>query len=66
MSQNTKILSCTCANKFQDERYGAGLRVHNFATKGLNGSAGRRCTVCVRVKAAPAPVDLPVAKVSHG
>ena len=39
---NTKILRCNCNHKFQDEKYGAQMRVHNFAAKDKNW----RCTVC--------------------
>jgi len=44
------ILKCSCRHKFQDARYGEGMRVHNFARKGHNGAAGWRCTVCGDVK----------------
>jgi hypothetical protein len=37
----TRIQSCDCKHKFQDERYGKGMRVHNVTSDG-----GARCTVC--------------------
>lgn len=46
----TAIKECRCKHKFQDEQYGEGNRVHNFAEKGFNGSTGWRCTVCKDVK----------------
>jgi hypothetical protein len=36
------VRRCTCADAYQDERYGAGRRVFNACTKGW------RCTVCRR------------------
>ena len=36
----SKVISCKCANTFQDGKYGLGQRVHNYCEKGL------RCTVC--------------------
>ena len=33
---------CTCENKFQDERYGNGIRVMSICKQG----AEVRCTVC--------------------
>lgn len=46
MAEPTKIISCTCENKFQDNIYGANNRLCNNAPmKGSN--PGRyRCTVC--------------------
>lgn len=41
----TIIKSCTCRNEFQDERYGAGMRVHNARKDGSG-----KCTVCEDVK----------------
>jgi hypothetical protein len=32
--------------KFQDERYGKGLRVHNACAKSGAGPRNYRCTVC--------------------
>ena len=48
----TKILECNCMHEYQDERYGKGQRVHNYARKGLGGdnNPGWRCTACGRVK----------------
>lgn len=39
----TRIASCTCKSKFQDDRYGIGKRVIN--TKRDPGKGGT-CTVC--------------------
>jgi len=45
----TSVLKCDCANTYQDEKYGTGMRVHNrMAEKG--GSHPYRCTVCGKVK----------------
>lgn len=33
-----------CVSAFQDQRYGAGMRVHNPCNK--DGKIGYRCTVC--------------------
>lgn len=41
----TKILPCTCKHAYQDERYGAGNRVHNPRKGGIFA-----CTVCGREK----------------
>lgn len=40
----TEILPCICKHKFQDKRYGKGMRVHNKKVKGY------RCTVCRKEK----------------
>lgn len=37
------IVKCACRHQFQDEVYGAGMRVHNPCNKGL------RCTVCSNI-----------------
>jgi len=47
---STSIKRCTCINAFQDERYGVGMRVHNFA-RGGGTNGGYRCTVCSNVVA---------------
>lgn len=36
----SEIKPCTCKHKFQDDRYGKGMRVFNKA------QGGYRCTVC--------------------
>lgn len=41
----TSIKKCNCIHKFQDERYGFGMRVHNRTKED-----GWRCTVCSDVK----------------
>ena len=43
----TKILTCSCNHKFQDETYGVNKRVHNVG--GTDGSK-YKCTVCSRVR----------------
>ena len=42
----TKILTCKCKHPYQDERYGAGKRVHNPMQ---TGSGKVRCSVCENV-----------------
>jgi hypothetical protein len=37
---SASVRPCTCANEYQDQKYGAGRRVHN-TTKD-----GHRCTSC--------------------
>lgn len=39
---STKVIGCSCFNQYQDERYGAGRRLHN---PGKDGKV-HRCTVC--------------------
>lgn len=41
------IKTCTCEHKFQDEKYGRFMRIHN-PRAGKNG--GYRCTVCGKEK----------------
>lgn len=41
------ILKCNCKNKFQDEKYGKGMRVHN---KMKEETKKYRCTVCSNEK----------------
>ncbi len=41
----TKVLPCTCSHRAQDEMYGKGKRVMNWAKK----ASGWRCTVCGRI-----------------
>lgn len=36
------IKACTCKSPYQDEKYGKGNRVHNYAFK----KKLHRCTVC--------------------
>ena len=40
------IKRCDCESKYQDERYGKGLRVHNLC--GAKNKDKARCTVCGR------------------
>ena len=42
----TEIKKCTCEHKYQDERYGKKMRLHNEMGK----CGGWRCTVCGNVK----------------
>lgn len=42
----TTIKQCSCKNKYQDEKYGKGMRVMNYAPKLHNSAGGWRCTVC--------------------
>lgn len=47
---NTAVLRCggpTCISEFQDQRYGAGMRVHNRTKQSKQAAEQRwRCTVC--------------------
>jgi hypothetical protein len=45
---DTEIRSCNCSSKFQDERYGKQMRVHN-PQQGKN-KGKLRCTVCGNTK----------------
>lgn len=40
----TKLIKCTCSNKYQDEKYGKGVRVANFGDK----DKIWRCIVCLK------------------
>lgn len=40
----TKVLPCTCTHAYQDQRYGAGKRLHNYG--GTTKTPFWRCTVC--------------------
>lgn len=42
----SKILRCTCENKFQDKTYGKKMRVHNRMKDDSAGRPQFRCTVC--------------------
>ena len=54
----TKVIKCSCKHKFQDNEYGKGNRLHNYARKGyLKGDPGWRCTVCSNVKPAKDMTD---------
>jgi len=48
------ILTCTCKHAYQDTRYGANQRVHNWAPKST-ATGGWRCVVCGKIKAGAAP-----------
>ena len=43
------ILKCSCEHKYQDKKYGKGLRVHN-PVKGRGDKPDWCCTVCKKVK----------------
>lgn len=47
----TKIIECTCDNKYQDKRYGFGKRVANATLKKSGDKVVYRCTVCSKEKA---------------
>jgi len=49
-SNATKVLKCTCQHEFQDRKYGAGMRVHNYARSANGKTGGWRCTVCKATK----------------
>lgn len=43
--ETTMVKKCTCSHEFQDQRYGAQMRVHNPFGSQAKGQ-GWRCTVC--------------------
>lgn len=45
---STVIKGCGCASAYQDQRYGAGRRVHNVG--GGDSGATYSCTVCGTTK----------------
>jgi len=45
----TRRIECLCPHQYQDERYGAHIRIHNETLKHPQGG-GWRCTVCKREK----------------
>ena len=49
-SVNPKVMSCSCDHKFQDEKYGKGMRLFNRTAKTVGSSYVYRCTVCTREK----------------
>ncbi len=51
-NQGSTPMRCHCKNGFQDERYGQGVRVHNFCKHPVTKEdmKGARCTVCGNVK----------------
>lgn len=49
----TQILRCACTHAFQDERYGAGNRVHNRMKSDKSNTPEWRCTVCSSKQSAP-------------
>jgi hypothetical protein len=44
-AKQPKVMACTCAHDFQDQRYGTGNRLHNPRKMGAYA-----CTVCGRLK----------------
>lgn len=48
------IIKCTCKHKYQDEKYGPGMRVANAKAVSGNGVTMHRCTVCGLVHGEPA------------
>lgn len=45
------ILKCSCKHTFQDNRYGAGMRVHNALVAPKNNAPQQyRCSVCLAVR----------------
>ena len=46
MSENTKIVRCSCRHEYQDEKYGQGKRVANFSER----EKKFRCTVCGQMR----------------
>lgn len=42
----TCLKACSCANEYQDKKYGKGLRVHNILQKAGKPMMDCRCTVC--------------------
>lgn len=59
---STVILRCSCAAPFEDDHYGAGMRVHNCMARGMSkgqresGSAPAteaRCAQCKTVRNIP-------------
>jgi len=40
-----KVMFCGCTHKYQDEKYGHQMRMHN-AGKGMGNSYTYKCTVC--------------------
>jgi len=43
----SEIKKCTCANEYQDTKYGTGKRVMNKTTKTAGAKPLYRCTVCL-------------------
>lgn len=47
-----RIVKCTCRGtapmKFQDERYGLGMRVANVCSRTAGGGYSARCTCCAK------------------
>jgi hypothetical protein len=50
MAKHAEKFPCTCKSKYQDEKYGEGVRLHNFARNLNQKRGGYRCTVCGKEK----------------
>ncbi len=51
ISRTTKTFFCSCSNKFQDNKYGPGKRVHNQTKQNTSpNQRGWRCTGCAHEK----------------
>ncbi len=46
----TRILFCSCKHEYQDQRYGAGKRVHNQTPKKPDNLGGWACSVCGKIR----------------
>jgi hypothetical protein len=44
-----RTMACTCEHRYQDGRYGKGLRVHNPMRR-VGNAHQYRCTVCAKVR----------------
>lgn len=44
------VIPCDCYSRYQDQTYGQGQRVHNYAKAHPTKSGGWRCTVCGKLK----------------
>ena len=45
----TAVKNCSCNHDYQNQRYGVGMRLMNYARKAFNQLGGYRCTVCAKV-----------------
>lgn len=48
ISQDSKVISCTCINEVQDKLYGKGNRLGNNCKPKSVGQKFYRCTVCLK------------------
>lgn len=49
----TVILKCSCRHEYQDETYGEGMRLHNWAPGSKKTDVRWRCTVCGLTRGGP-------------